>query len=80
MNHLNLKWLIEFYNANKQYAPNKVFFNAFFTKLAGTKKLQLQIESGLSEVDIKKTWKAGLHAFKQMRKKYLIYDKNYNLH
>ncbi|SFZ92686.1 Uncharacterized conserved protein YbbC, DUF1343 family [Flaviramulus basaltis] len=74
LNSLNLKWLIEFYKANKQYAPNEKFFNAFFTKLAGTKKLQQQIEAGLNEYEIKATWKEGLETFKQTREKYLIYE------
>ena len=73
LNSINLKWLIEFYKANKEYAPKEEFFNAFFTKLAGTKKLQQQIEAGLTEYEIKATWKEGLEAFKQTREKYLIY-------
>ncbi|MCL4160035.1 UNVERIFIED_CONTAM: hypothetical protein GTU68_028009 [Idotea baltica] len=73
LNGLNLKWLIEFYKANKQYATNEKFFSSFFTKLAGTKTLQEQIESGLSEQEIKATWKKGLERFKETRKKHLIY-------
>jgi uncharacterized protein YbbC (DUF1343 family) len=49
------------------------FFNEFFTKLAGTKKLQQQIESGVSENKIRKSWEKGLQDFKKMREKYLIY-------
>lgn len=70
---LNLKWLIEFYRANKEYAPKETFFNDFFTKLAGTKKLQEQIENGLTEEQIKATWKDGLETFKKTRINYLIY-------
>ena len=36
-------------------------------KLAGTKKLQQQIESGVSEKDIRESWKKDLEAFKIMR-------------
>ena len=50
------------------------FFNSFFTKLAGTKKLQQQIESGISEDVIRASWQDGLEKFKTMRKKYLIYE------
>ena len=71
---LNLDWLIEFYNANQQYKPEESFFNAFFTKLAGTSKLQEQIEKGLSEKDIRASWKQGLDDFKSTRSKYLLYD------
>ncbi len=68
---LELKWLIKAYNATLDKSK---FFNSFFTKLTGTKKLQEQIEGGISEEDIRKSWKNGLDDFKKMRKKYLIYD------
>ena len=67
---LELKWLI---NAYKITLDKSKFFNSFFTKLAGTKKLQQQIEAGNSEVEIRKSWENGLVAFKKMRSKYLIY-------
>ncbi|WP_108115162.1 exo-beta-N-acetylmuramidase NamZ family protein [Kordia periserrulae] len=75
LSELKLKWLLEFYKTHQQYAPKTPFFNKnkFFSKLAGTDKLQQQIESGMSEADIKATWKAGLEDFKKTRKKYLIY-------
>ncbi|MFD2600559.1 exo-beta-N-acetylmuramidase NamZ family protein [Flavobacterium suzhouense] len=67
---LELKWLIKAYNGTEDKSK---FFIPFFTKLAGTTKLQQQIESGMSEDDIRKTWETGLSSFKQTRKKYLIY-------
>jgi len=67
---LELKWLLKAYN---ETSDKTKFFNAFFTKLAGTKKLQNQIEKGLTEDEIRATWKSGLHDFKKMRKPYLIY-------
>ncbi|MEL0652621.1 DUF1343 domain-containing protein [Algibacter sp. TI.3.09] len=71
LNTLNLNWLIKAYNNT----GNKTeFFNSFFTKLAGTKKLQQQIESGLSANQIKATWKTGLDAFAKTRSKYLMYE------
>ena len=70
INTINLKWLIEAYNNTENKSE---FFNAFFIKLAGTKKVQQQIEAGLSEEDIKATWKDGLERFKETRKTYLIY-------
>jgi uncharacterized protein YbbC (DUF1343 family) len=66
-----LKWLIKAY-ANT--SDKTIFFNDFFTKLAGTKKLQEQIINGVSEKEIRKSWEADLNAFKEMRKKYLIYN------
>lgn len=71
VNHLELKWLIKAYNETQDKSK---FFNSFFTKLAGTKKLQQQIESGAFEDDIRASWQEGLDKFKEMRKKYLIYD------
>lgn len=67
---LELKWLIKSYNTTSDKSK---FFNSFFTKLAGTKKLQQQIEAGVSEKDIRKSWEKDLNDFKTMRKKYLIY-------
>jgi uncharacterized protein YbbC (DUF1343 family) len=67
---LELKWLIKAYHTT---ADKTKFFNSFFTKLSGTKKLQLQIEAGTSETEIRKSWEKGLDTFLVMRKKYLIY-------
>ncbi|WP_330442498.1 exo-beta-N-acetylmuramidase NamZ family protein [Flavobacterium sp. C4GT6] len=67
---LELKWLIEAYSKTEDKSK---FFISFFTKLAGTKKLQEQIENGTSETEIRKSWEQGLNNFKQTRKKYLIY-------
>jgi uncharacterized protein YbbC (DUF1343 family) len=67
---LELKWLIKAYTAT---ANKSKFFNPFFTKLAGTRKLQQQIETGASESEIRKSWETGLEQFTKMRKKYLIY-------
>ncbi|HNP34021.1 MAG TPA: DUF1343 domain-containing protein [Flavobacterium sp.] len=70
VHQLELKWLIKAYN---ETTDKSKFFTPFFTKLAGTKKLQQQIEAGTSEADIRKSWEKGLNDFKVMRKKYLIY-------
>jgi uncharacterized protein YbbC (DUF1343 family) len=70
VNQIELKWLLKAYNSTEDKTK---FFIPFFTKLAGTKMLQQQIEEGLSERKIKKSWKTGLEQFKETRKKYLIY-------
>ena len=70
VNQLELKWLLKAYN---ETADKSKFFTPFFTKLAGTKKLQQQIEVGISEAEIRKSWEKGLSDFKEIRKKYLIY-------
>jgi len=69
LNSIHLNWLIKAYkNSNK-----KDFFNPFFSKLAGNNELQKQIENGLNSKEIKQSWIKDLDAFKQIRKKYLLY-------
>lgn len=67
---INLVWLIEAYNNTDK---KDEFFNAFFTKLAGTKQLQQQIEDGKSAQEIRAGWQEGLEKFKTKREQYLIY-------
>lgn len=67
---LELKWLIKAYNNTTDKSK---FFIPFFTKLAGTTKLQEQIVSGKSEDQIRESWEDGLTKFRVIRKKYLIY-------
>lgn len=70
VSQIELKWLIRAFNTTED---KSAFFNPFFTKLAGTQTLRLQIEEGISERKIKKSWKPGLDQFKEIRKKYLLY-------
>ncbi|MFC0605953.1 exo-beta-N-acetylmuramidase NamZ family protein [Winogradskyella pulchriflava] len=67
-----LKYIIDAYNHATD--KSKVFNTANFTKHAGTTKLQQQIESGLSEDEIRATWKADIDAYKKTRQNYLIYN------
>jgi uncharacterized protein YbbC (DUF1343 family) len=69
LHQLDLSYLISAYKQNTA----KEFFNDFFTKLAGTKKIQQQIEQGLSVNEIKNSWKEDLHKFRIVREKYLLY-------
>ncbi|WP_244294526.1 exo-beta-N-acetylmuramidase NamZ family protein [Sphingobacterium siyangense] len=67
-----LKYLLDFY----QKTPDKSTFFArpdFFDKLAGTDQLRKQILAGESEAQIRASWSDDLKAYKQMRKKYLLY-------
>ena len=66
-----LNWLISAYNA---YPVKDKFFTGFFVKLCGTATLQQQITSGVSEDAIRASWKSDIKAFKQVRKKYLLYE------
>ena len=66
---LNLSWLKDFYKAFGK--PS--FFTSFFDKLAGTDKLKNQIMEGLPEEEIRQSWQKDLKAYREKRKKYLLY-------
>ena len=68
---IDILWLKKLYEA---FPDKEHFFNAYFTKLAGTDELRKQIEAGKSEEDIRKSWEQGLSRYKEMRKKYLLYN------
>jgi uncharacterized protein YbbC (DUF1343 family) len=68
-----LEWIIQMYNA---YPDKDKFFNSFFDKLAGTKTLRQQIEQGKTADEIRASWKPALEKFKEVRKKYLLYEDN----
>ncbi|MEE9409240.1 MAG: DUF1343 domain-containing protein [Polaribacter sp.] len=70
LSSLNLKWLIDAYQKTPK---TEKFFGKTFTIHAGNTKLQQQIEKGLSEQEIRKSWKKGLEVFKKVRERYLIY-------
>ncbi|WP_183566710.1 exo-beta-N-acetylmuramidase NamZ domain-containing protein [Mucilaginibacter sp. SP1R1] len=68
---IDLSLLIAFYKA----FPDKAhFFNAYFTKLAGTTKLREQIEAGKTEAEIRRSWQPDLKKFNAVRSKYLLYE------
>ena len=66
-----LKYIMDAYKHAKD--KSKFFNTSNFTKHAGTKKLQQQIEAGKTETEIKQSWSEGLTKYKKMRTKYLIY-------
>ena len=70
-NELNIKYLIDFYHDLKD--TNDDFFGQYFFRIAGNKTLENQIISGLSEEEIRLSWKNDIELFKKMRKKYLLY-------
>jgi len=70
LSKIDLSFLL---NAYQQTTKEETFFGETFTIHAGTEKLQQQIEQGLSETEIRKTWQKGLADFKKIRSKYLIY-------
>lgn len=71
--HLNLSYLLTAY---QNFADKEHFFlgNKFIDKLAGTARLREQIIAGLSEKEIRASWKPALQNFSQVREKYLLYE------
>ncbi|MEK6780056.1 MAG: DUF1343 domain-containing protein [Bacteroidota bacterium] len=67
---IDLKYLFAMYKA---YPDKEKFFLPYFDILAGTTMLKQQIEAGLTEDQIRESWKKGLDNYKEMRKKYLLY-------
>jgi uncharacterized protein YbbC (DUF1343 family) len=74
---LHLQYLIDSY----KLFPNKDSFfiksktgDYFFNKLAGNAVLMQQLKDGKTEDEIRASWQPALNVFKQIRKKYLLYD------
>ena len=75
---LNLQWMIELYN---NYPYKEKFFDSKLSnqmgvieKLAGVESFRKQIMDGVPEEEIRASWEPGLSQYKEMRKKYLLYD------
>ncbi len=66
-----LSWLVELY---AQDTGKAVFFSDFFDKLAGTDLLRKQIMSGMTELEIRQSWKKDLKLFRNKRLNYLLYQ------
>ena len=69
-NKIELKWILDSYS---NFPEPKSFFKQGFYRIAGTKKLKTQIEEGLSEKEIRRSWEEGLTNFRGTRLKYLLY-------
>lgn len=75
---INISWMIELYNATP--SKEKFFDNKLskemgsIDKLSGTTQFREQIVNGVPEEDIRKSWEPGLKAYREMRKKYLLYQ------
>ena len=70
---LTLRFLLDFY---KMAGKDQAFFfsrPSWFDLLAGTKQLRYQIIRGMSEKEIRDSWKPELDNYRKMRKKYLLY-------
>lgn len=69
-NKIELKWIKEFFD---DIGNETEFFKAYFLLLVGQTKLKQQLIDGLSEKEIRKSWKKDLEAYKKIRTKYLLY-------
>jgi uncharacterized protein YbbC (DUF1343 family) len=67
---IDLSYVIQLYKA---YPDKEKFFVPYFDTLAGTTELKQQIKDGLTEEQIRETWKVGLEEYKKKREKYLLY-------
>lgn len=75
---INIQWVMELY----QKSPRKQdFFNSKLSnqmgtieKLIGVSDFRQQIIDGKSEAEIRASWEPSLNKYKEMRKKYLLYN------
>jgi uncharacterized protein YbbC (DUF1343 family) len=68
---IDLSYLFKMYNA---YPNKEKFFLPYFDVLVGNTTLKQQIKDGLTETQIRESWKAGLDAYKEKREEYLLYQ------
>ena len=68
-----LKYVIDYYKKSDNKAK---FFSSpsFFDKLAGSDTTRKQIIAGMTETQIRASWKTDLDNYKTIRKKYLLYE------
>ena len=67
---LEIRWLLEAYT---NFPEKNTFFKQGFERISGVSILRKQIEQGISEIEIRESWKNNLLDFKKIRAKYLIY-------
>ena len=64
-----------FFDAYQCATSKSTFFLStnYIDKLYGSDQLRKLVAAGKTESDIRQTWTKGLHEFKNLRKKYLMY-------
>lgn len=72
-NKLQLRVLLDAY---RLFPAKDSFFNknSSINRLAGTDELMQQVKDGKSEAEIRKSWEPKLSKFKEIRKRYLMYE------
>ena len=71
---ISLTPLIDLYRKAESLGLQLINQRQLFDLLAGTKKLRSQLASGLSEAEIRASWKDDLEAYRRLRAKYLLYE------
>ena len=72
MKGVNIMYLLRMYSLTLN--KDKFFISGdFFDRLAGSDELRKHIIAGKTEAEIKESWQPALKAYKEMRKKYLLY-------
>ncbi len=69
---IELGYIINMYGC---YGQKDKFFNSFFYKLSGNRTLRQQIETSVSEEQIRLSWSEDLEKYKKIRKQYLLYER-----
>lgn len=75
---INIQWVMELYKASPK---KETFFDSKLSnqllpieRLIGVADFRQQIIDGKSETEIRASWEPGLSQYKEMRKKYLLYN------
>lgn len=69
---LNLQFLLSFYKKSGK-TSDFIKDKTWFDRLIGNDKLRNQLQVGLSEKEIRDSWKQSLENFRRKRRKYLLY-------
>ncbi|RAV98365.1 exo-beta-N-acetylmuramidase NamZ family protein [Pseudochryseolinea flava] len=67
---IDLQYIFEMYKA---YPEKDKFFIGMFDKIMGNDVFKKQLKDGLTEAQIRDSWKDGLAQYEKMRAKYLLY-------
>lgn len=72
----SLKYVITYYQSYKNMGKAEQFFTRpeWFDTLIGNRKVRQQIIDGKKEEEIRAEWQQGLDNYKEMRRKYLLYE------
>ncbi|WP_010136253.1 exo-beta-N-acetylmuramidase NamZ family protein [Ochrovirga pacifica] len=68
---VNLKWLKD---AFEKFPDKKAFFGTTFTIHAGDTLLEYQLKNNHSIQQIEESWTSDINQFKELRKRYLLYN------